>query len=142
MGMNVGGDRSGPKCEINITPFVDVVLVLLIIFMVLTPLVLKEISLSIPRRADEEVTADIAAQQMLLTIDAAGKLRLLDRKVELGSLRAEVRRLFAGRDRKVLFVDIDDRANYGLAVTAMDLCRGAGVSTLGMVTRSEATELK
>jgi biopolymer transport protein TolR len=137
MGMDVGGGRGGPRSEINVTPFVDVVLVLLIIFMVLTPLMLKELAVAIPRKADQEVTADVAAQQVVLQLKASGQIQLGDRSVALPELAGRVRALFAHRREKLLFVRIDDAASYGLAVEVMDTCRGAGVQTLGMTTRSE-----
>lgn len=136
MGMNIGTTKGGPKSEINVTPFVDVVLVLLIIFMVLTPLLLKEISVSVPRKADEEVTADVAAQQVVLHLKANGEIMLQGRSITKTDLAQHIRTLFSQRDKKVLFVRIDDDANYGEAVLAMDICRGAGVTTLGMVTKT------
>ncbi len=134
MGMDVGSG-SGPRSEINVTPFVDVVLVLLIIFMVLTPLLLKELAVAIPRKADQEVTADVAAQQIVLQLRADGRVILAERSVPLAELAGRVRELFAQRREKLLFLRIDDAASYGLAVQVMDTCRGAGVQTLGMMTR-------
>ena len=136
MGMNVGGAKGGLKSEINVTPFVDVVLVLLIIFMVLTPLLLREIEVTIPRKADEEVTADVAAQQAVLHLKKGGEMELGGRPVALNDLPARVRELLSRKREKLLFVRVDDEANYGLAVQAMDLCRGAGVKTLGMTTKN------
>ena len=135
MGMDVGSGSGGLRSEINVTPFVDVVLVLLIIFMVLTPLLLKELAVAIPRKADQEVTADVAAQQVVLHIRGDGQILLGDRPVGLDALAARVRETFAARREKLLFFKIDDAASYGLAVQAMDLCRGAGVQTLGMTTK-------
>ena len=134
MGMDVGSG-SGLRSEINVTPFVDVVLVLLIIFMVLTPLLLKELAVAIPRKADQEVTADVAAQQVVLQLQADGQILLGDRPVALDALAARVRETFAARREKLIFFKIDDGASYGLAVQLMDLCRGAGVQTLGMTTK-------
>jgi biopolymer transport protein TolR len=135
MGMDVGSGSGGLRSEINVTPFVDVVLVLLIIFMVLTPLVLKELAVAIPRKADQEVTADVAAQQVVLELRAGGEIFLGDRPVALSALAARVRETFAARREKLIFIKIDDAASYGLAVQVMDMCRGAGVETLGMTTK-------
>ena len=134
MGMDVGSAKGGPRSEINVTPFVDVVLVLLIIFMVLTPLLLREIGVNIPRKADEEVTADIAAQQVVLHLKQGERIELNGEPVPLDRLAERVRGIFAPRREKLLFVRVDDEVNYGLAVRAMDLCRGAGVTRLGMTT--------
>ena len=134
MGMQVG-DRKGPRSEINVTPFVDVVLVLLIIFMVLTPLMLREIGVTIPRKADEEVTADVAAQQLVLHLTDRGEILLAGQPVQLAALGDRVRSLLSKRRSKLMFVRVDDKVLYGLAVQAMDICRGAGVKTLGMTTK-------
>ncbi|MCA9673236.1 MAG: biopolymer transporter ExbD [Myxococcales bacterium] len=131
--MDVKGAGGGVKSEINVTPFVDVVLVLLIIFMVLTPLVLREIGVVIPRKADEEVTADVAAQQVVLHL-RKGAMEIGGRPVTMGKLGDTVRALMARRREKLLFVRVDDDVRYGKAVQAMDICRGAGVRTLGMTT--------
>ncbi len=136
MGMDVGSGRGGPRSEINVTPFVDVVLVLLIIFMVLTPLLLRELAVAIPRKADQEVTADVAAQQVVLQLGGDGQIKLGDRVVALGELAGRVREVFAARREKLLFLRIEDAASYELAVQVMDTCRGAGVQTLGMTTKN------
>ena len=135
MGMQLGGSKGGVRSEINVTPFVDVVLVLLIIFMVLTPLLLREISVTIPRKADEEVTADVAAQQLVLHLTDQGQILLAGQPVQLTSLAQKVRSQLAQRRDKLMFVRVDDKVRYGLAVEAMDICRGAGVKTLGMTTK-------
>ena len=135
MGMDVGSGKGGPRAEINVTPFVDVVLVLLIIFMVLTPLVLREIGVTIPRKADQEVTADVAAQQVVLELKADGRILFAGRTVALGDLGRQVHRVFSKRRSKLLFIRVDDDAGYETAVKVMDTCRGAGVTTLGMTTK-------
>ena len=135
MGMQLGGSKGGVRSEINVTPFVDVVLVLLIIFMVLTPLLLREISVTIPRKADAEVTADVAAQQLVLHLTDQGQILLAGQPVQLTSLAQKVRSQLAQRRDKLMFVRVDDKVRYGLAVEAMDICRGAGVKTLGMTTK-------
>jgi biopolymer transport protein ExbD len=135
MGMAVGKGDGGPVSDINVTPFVDVVLVLLIIFMVLTPLVLREIAVTIPRKADQEVTADVAAQQVVLHLKESGEMILAGRPVTKNQLASQVRSIFAQRRRKLLFLRVDDKVNYGLAVEVMDTCRGSGVTTLGMTTK-------
>ena len=131
-----GGGRGSVRSDINITPLVDVVLVLLIIFMVMTPMLLKELDIKVPEKAqDVEVVPPTAQSQVVLKIDAEGKLAINGEQVARESLADKMRDVFAPRRDKVLFFDIDDRANYGIVVEAMDTCRGAGVKTLGMMTR-------
>ncbi len=135
MGMHVGGARGGPRAEINVTPLVDVVLVLLIIFMVLTPLLIRELELAIPRKAEAMPPPAAAEPQVVLRFARDRTVTLNDEPVALGRLGPRLRDLYAARRDKVLFLDADDDANYGEAVRVMDVCREAGVATIGLVTR-------
>ena len=137
MGMDVGGSRGGVRSDINITPLVDVVLVLLIIFMVLTPVLLKQMEVNVPQKdTNVEVKPQITTEQVVLRIEADGRISINHEAVSQDQLSEKVRTIFAPRREKVLFFDVDDRANYGLVVRVMDTCRGAGVKTLGIMTRT------
>ena len=134
MGFATGGGKGRVRADINITPLVDVVLVLLIIFMVMTPMMLKQMSVEVPEKSEVEVAAP-AADQAVLTIAADGALALNHEPLARDALAARVRTLYATRRDKVLFFDVADEANYGAVVGIMDECRGAGVKVLGIMTR-------
>jgi biopolymer transport protein TolR len=128
--------RAGVRSDINITPLVDVVLVLLIIFMVMTPILLKQLDVKVPEKADAELSTPPPAQsQAVLRIGPDGALALNQEPLRRDRLAEVIRDTFAPRREKILFFDIDDQANYGLVVEVMDVCRGAGVATLGMMTK-------
>ena len=128
--------RGGVRSDINITPLVDVVLVLLIIFMVMTPILLKQLDVKVPEKADAELQAPPPTQsQAVLRIGPDGALALNQEPLRRDRLAEVMRETFAPRREKILFFDIDDQANYGLVVEVMDVCRGAGVVTLGMMTK-------
>ena len=130
------GGASAVRAAINITPLVDVVLVLLIIFMVLSPTVLKETDLHIP----EETTVDrpvSSEDQLEVHIASDGAVTIGELTVETERVAPTIRSLLAGRPSATAFFDIDERAPFGRAVEVMDLCRGAGVTTLGMTPRRE-----
>ena len=132
MAMDVG-NRKGARGEINVTPLIDVVLVLLIIFMVLTPSMLKHIDATVPKKADE-VTAPPTEAPIIVEYTAARELAVCGEPVRpeaLGGLLAE--RLRADR-QKVVFFKAEDQAPYGDVVRLMDIARGAGAQTLAMVT--------
>jgi biopolymer transport protein ExbD len=133
MDMGTGG---GPKSEINVTPLVDVVLVLLIIFMVMTPILLKQMEVNVPQKTDVDIAPPVTSEQVVMRIEADGKLSINHEPVAPEVLSERVKTIFAARREKVLFFDVDDRANYGLVVSVMDTCRGAGVKVLGIMTRS------
>jgi biopolymer transport protein ExbD len=133
MSFAVGG--KGPSSEINVTPLIDIVLVLLIIFMVLTPVMLKEIAAVVPRKATDELPAPAGGAPIVLRMDAEGHVSVAGESVALPALPAVVGDRLAHDRQKVVFFDFDDRANYGNAVKVMDICKGAGARTLGIVTR-------
>jgi biopolymer transport protein ExbD len=132
MAFSTGG-RGRTRSEINVTPLVDVVLVLLIIFMVLAPVLLKQLPVQVPEKADV-TPAPPTTPDLVLQVAADGALRLDGEPVARAALAGRVRERLAGRSDP-LFLDIDDRANYGLVVELMDTCRGAGARTLGVLPR-------
>jgi biopolymer transport protein TolR len=135
--MAFGSARSGAlRSEINITPLVDVVLVLLIIFMVMTPSLLKEVDVKVPERTEVDTTAaPSSSEEVIVTVTSAGLLQLNHEPIEELRLAARIRDAMAERVDKRVFFEIDDDANYGDAIHVMDICRGAGVKTLGLMTR-------
>ncbi len=139
MGFGGGGGKNKVHASINITPLVDVVLVLLIIFMVLTPILLKQLEIAVPQKADVETSPPpVTSEQVVIRVDADGSLAINGAGVSRDLLADHVRTIFASRraGEKVMFFDVDDRANYGEVVGVMDTCRGAGVKVLGIMTKN------
>ena len=136
MGMSVGGGegRFGSRGEINVTPLIDIVLVLLIVFMVMTPVMLKELIAKIPQEQSENTPQPPGENPIVVSLAADGNIALGIEKVELEKLAAAVRDRLLHDRQKVVFFRIDDHASYGRAVKLMDLCKGAGAATLGIVT--------
>jgi biopolymer transport protein ExbD len=137
MSFGGSGKKGAVNSAINITPLVDVVLVLLIIFMVLTPILLKQMEVKVPQKDTQvDVAPPVTSGQIILRIESDGRLLLDHEPVPRDLLSDRVATIFANRREKVLFFDVDDAANYGLVVEVMDTCRGAGVKVLGIMTRS------
>lgn len=126
--------RSGPTPDINVTPLVDVVLVLLIIFMVVTPLLTKQFWLTLPKKDDSAVVPPNNDQSIVLTVDKAGVLRINRTPIDKAELGPKLTRLLAAKEQKVIFFDADDDAPYGVAVEAMDLARGGGAKSIAILT--------
>jgi len=135
MGMAVGGAKKGVKAEINVTPLVDVVLVLLIIFMVMTPLMLKELGVNVPKKENVEVQNLTQADQHVIEY-RSGTILLNKETVPESQLADKIHTALAQRRDKVVFFNVDDDANYGEAVHVMDIVRGAGAKTLGIMTKN------
>jgi biopolymer transport protein ExbD len=139
MAMQVGGPRGkGPTPVMNVTPLVDVVLVLLIIFMVMTPLLNKKFWVHTPKQEKKEVEKQEIAtdpQPPLVLRVAADKIITVNGvTVPFEELTGRLRRMFAARDDHVLFFDAADEAPYGFAVEAMDRAREGGAVTIATLT--------
>jgi biopolymer transport protein TolR len=136
--MGFGGNSGGGvRSDINITPLVDVVLVLLIIFMVMTPTLLKEVDVKVPDKAEVETNATPSStEEIIVTISNTGRIQLNHEPIDESRLADRIREAMAVRTEKRVFFEIDDDAIYGEAMHVMDICRGAGVKTLGLMTKS------
>jgi biopolymer transport protein TolR len=136
MAFAVGGGK-GPQADINVTPLIDVVLVLLIIFMVMTPVMLKELVAKVPQKQTENVPLPPGESTIVVDLDAHDQLSLNGEPVAPEALGARVADRLAHDRQKVVFFKISDDANYGRAVRIMDVCKGAGAKTLGIVTKDD-----
>jgi biopolymer transport protein ExbD/biopolymer transport protein TolR len=138
--MDVGGPTKGARPVINVTPLVDVVLVLLIIFLVVTPMLLKQFSIQVPPQEETATPANDAEKQIVLRLDHRGQLTLNSEVVAVSELEGRLRRAFAARSQAVVFFDAESTTKYGDAVHIMDLARGAGATTVGIVTEPLVAE--
>jgi biopolymer transport protein ExbD len=141
MSMSVGGgsgrDPSGrmsARGEINVTPLIDIVLVLLIVFMVMTPVMLKELVAKIPQEQSDNTPQPPGDNPIVVSLAADGAITLGTEPIAPQALAGTIRERLQHDRRKVVFFRIDDRASYGRAVKLMDICKGAGADTLGIVT--------
>ena len=139
MAMDVGsrGD-TGVVPQMNVTPLVDVVLVLLIIFMVITPLLAKTFWIHTPKQEKEEVEAREVQQDptppLVLRVGTDRTVQLNGSTVGFEELPERLRRVFAARTDHIVFFDADDEAAYGFAVQVMDQAREGGAVTIAALT--------
>jgi biopolymer transport protein TolR len=137
MAFSVGGAKGRPSGEINVTPLIDIVLVLLIIFMTMTPVMLKELVAKVPQKSTELVPQPPGDNPIIVELDAADRLMLNGEAVAPEALAEQVGERLRHDRQKVVFFKIDDDANYGRAVRVMDICKGAGAATLGIITKGD-----
>jgi biopolymer transport protein ExbD len=137
MAFSVGGAKGRPSGEINVTPLIDIVLVLLIIFMVMTPVMLKELVAKVPQKNTELVPQPPGENPIVVELDARDQLSLNGEPLAPEALAGAVTERLRHDRQKVVFFKIDDDANYGRAVRIMDVCKGAGAATLGIITKDD-----
>ena len=143
MGMNVGGGSAKHKSDINVTPLVDIVLVLLIIFIVLTPVLMHQISIEVPRKLSAEEDPTVASKQITVLVRIDGTVQIsdgrdLNKEVPRVELAKTLRPLIEEKKtEKVVFVDFEDQVPYGEAVSIMDTVRGAGAEKVALKIREE-----
>ncbi|MCZ6463275.1 MAG: biopolymer transporter ExbD [Proteobacteria bacterium] len=121
--------------EINVTPFVDVMLVLLIIFMVTAPLLQQGIDVDLPDTTTQPLR--VTDDPLILTVQKDGKTFLARKEVPLDELEARLEAVFEARGSKELFLRADQDVAYGVVAKAMSAARGAGATRLGVVTEPE-----
>ena len=132
MGMSAGGG-TGIKSEINVTPLVDVVLVLLIIFMVIVPVLQMGYDVHTPPKVESAVPPPTKADQIIVRMDAQGRTFINKEEVAPGSFGARLRSATNGREKDVVFFAADGELDYGEVARFMDLCRDNGAQNLGIV---------
>ena len=133
MGMNVG-KKGSLQADINVTPLVDVVLVLLIIFMVLTPSLLKHLTATIPKKSEEPAPPVPTESSIVVEYGAARELSVNGESVAIETLGAKLGERLRGTRQKVVFFKAEDEAPYGEVVRLMDIARGVGAEALAVVT--------
>jgi biopolymer transport protein TolR len=123
--------------QMNVTPLVDVVLVLLIIFMVITPLLSKTFWIHTPIQEQEQVAVPESdpTQPLVLEIGPDRTLQINGSAITYDELPDRLRRIFAARSDHVLFLDADDHAPYGFVVQVMDQARSGGAVTIAALTQ-------
>jgi biopolymer transport protein TolR len=135
MAMDVGGKKSGPKSDINVTPLIDVVLVLLIIFMVLTPSMLKNLPMMVPDKSEDANTPAMPPDSSIMVeYTAKRELTVNSEAVAVEALATNLADRLKARRQKVVFFKAEDKAPYGEVVRLLDIARGSGAETLAIVT--------
>jgi biopolymer transport protein TolR len=123
--------------EINVTPFIDVMLVLLVIFMVTTPLMQSGIGVNLPTAETDNAPAE---EGLRLTIDVDRIIKTENQTINIHLLENTLKNLFAGKSKKIIFLQADKDVPYGFIVEVMDIAKKAGVETVGLMT--EPKEVK
>jgi biopolymer transport protein TolR len=133
MGMSVGS-KSGSISEPNIVPLIDVLLVLIIIFMVITPTIPQGLEAQVPQPSQQDTRPDDAA--VVVQVMADGKVLINRDQTEWDKLGPRLEQIYKQRAEKVGFVRGDDGVDFSQVAPAIDIMRGAGIDSVGLVTHS------
>ena len=137
MAMDVGGAKGGIKADINVTPLVDVMLVLLIIMMIVAPLLQKGVDVKLPT-ATNPVPKPETQDQTVVAVTADGRLHLNSREVAEGELAQRVTEVLETKKEKIVLIKADEDAQYGRVMAAMDALRKAQIEDMGLITERRA----
>ncbi|HJQ54975.1 MAG TPA: biopolymer transporter ExbD [Gemmatimonadaceae bacterium] len=127
-----GGSGRGLENEINVTPMIDVLLVLLIIFMMVIPMSRKAIDLQLPDPTPDNTNSGPPPSQIVLEVLPGNVFKINSQPVDKAGLAKRLKEIYDPRPDKVIFVKGDPAVKYSDVVWAMDVARGSGVKVIGM----------
>jgi len=130
-----GRRRRQAISEINVTPLVDVMLVVLIIFMITAPLMQQGIEIELPKTQSEGLTNE---DPLVVTVKRDGSIFLQRAEVDISELEPKLQAIFVSRGDREVFIRADARVEYGIVARTLATLRRAGASQIGMVTEPEA----
>jgi biopolymer transport protein TolR len=137
MSMSTGGDQGGLKADINVTPLVDVMLVLLIIMMLVAPMLQKGVDVRLPQAANTTDKPETQGQTVV-GIQANKQIFLNSVPIRATDLGSRVADLMATQTEKVVLIKADEDVDYGTVMETMDNLRAAGIEDMGLITDPKA----
>jgi len=134
MGMAVGG-KKGPKSDINITPYIDILLVLLIIFMVITPVKQMDLDVKVPQQntEDQKNNKNIDPSVIVVSIGESMQIAINNENTSISQLGPKLQEIYSARANKNMFVSASPKLPYGDVVRIIDIAKGAGVGDVGLL---------
>ncbi len=134
MSMNVGG-KKGSMSDINITPYIDILLVLLIIFMVITPVRQMDLDVKVPQTSNDPGQKTQADPNVIVvSIGESARIAINQEETSIANLGSKLQEIYSKRANKNMFVSASAKLPYGDVVHVIDIAKGAGVGDIGLLT--------
>ena len=128
------GTKGGPKSDINITPYIDILLVLLIIFMVITPVRQMDLDVKVPQPPPPDQT-NLPADPSVIVVSVgdAAQIAVNQEPVDISALGPKLQEIYSARANKNMFISASPKLPYGDVVKVIDIAKGAGVGDIGLI---------
>ena len=139
MSMDVGGTKGGPKSDINVTPLVDVMLVLLIIMMLIAPMLQQGVPVRLPL-ADHTVDKPETQEQTVLHIDSGNRFYVNGIEYRRDEIGERVQAILENRSERIVLIKGDQDASYSAIMAAMDNLRKVGIEDIGLITERKTPQ--
>lgn len=133
MSMNVG-KKKGAMADINITPYIDILLVLLIIFMVITPIRQMDLDVKVPQTSNDSSPGAVDPSVIVVSIGEAAQIAVNQEPTTVSELGPKLQEIYSKRANKNMFVSASAKLPYGDVVRIIDIAKGAGVVDIGLLT--------
>jgi biopolymer transport protein TolR len=133
------GQKTRLMSEINVTPFVDVMLVLLVIFMVTAPMMTSGVKVDVPQTSHERM--DIDSNALVISVDGSRKVTINDFQLDPDELASQLPRILESKKAEEVYLKADKSLPYGFVMSVMASIREAGVDKIGMVTEPAAAQV-
>lgn len=134
-----GGGGGGPNSDINVTPYIDILLVLLIIFMVIQPTVQYDLEARVPDKPPEDLPDDIIvkSEAIVVSVNPDGTLAINQDPVTIDQLGTRLFDIYSARANKNMFVQASTDLPFGDVIRVIDIAKGAGVGDVGLMTATQ-----